>query len=152
MIHTERYLSFIPLSFTRNVNLMLDLLDLTSYCCDGIYDVHYYHMLVSSVLNWEGYKHNLDTSPNLELPKSRGQTPSFIYPSIFSLHSLLSYLILQHTYHMVRTIDRCSSCHIQTYCLIHIQPIISAHSAVSAKDTWLSRLIYPFMQGSIVYL
>ena len=96
MIHTERYISFIPLSFTRNVNLMLDLLDPTSYCCDGIYDVHYYHMLVSSILNRERYKHRLGYFTKSWVAKITRPNSIFHLSINIKPTLLLSFLILQH--------------------------------------------------------
>lgn len=144
-------ISFIPFSFTCNVNPMLDPLDPHPYCREGIYDFHfYYHLLMSSIpersINIRlGYQ-------SIELTKSRGQTHILHLSINIQSTRLLSSLILQHQ-------------HTRRYgLLINRVVVIYKHNVWftysrsylhTCSISWgypTSRLMYPFMQGPIVYI
>ena len=156
MIHTiKRYLYRSSHSHTCNVNLISN--QLWSYIILLCRDIWHPPLLplvyvVSSKLI-EAQTNDLDTSPNLEssITRLNSHLSSIHQYSVYTVAIVID--IATSTYPTVWTIDnrKRSGCHIQTYCLIHIQPIILQLCSI-AEDTWRSRLIYPFMQGPIVYL
>lgn len=157
MIHTiKRYLYRSSHSHTCNVNWISN--QLWSYIILLCRDIWHPPLLplvyvVSSKLI-EAQTNDLDTSANLEssITRPNSHLSSIHQYSVYTVAIVID--IATSTYPTVWTIDKreWSGCHIQTYCSIHIQPIILQTLQHSWGYPWRSRLMYPFMQGPIVYL